>query len=123
MSRARQVESDDVRIHILDDCSDDETKHVIESLKREYPFISSECTESHGDYSDAFKRMYQICGDSEWVWTFGDDDELLPGALEWMLEHLRTVPIDVQFMHVTELKRFSGQPQPNLILDLLLFLV
>lgn len=99
-----------MRIHIVDDCSTDGTAEVIERLSKQYSFITSDRTAEHRDYADAMRHVYSICGESDWVWTFGDDDELLPGAMDYVLRHLRETKEEVQFIHVAELLRYSGKP-------------
>ena len=44
--------------------------------------------------------------DAEWVWTFGDDDKLEPGALDTILKLLPDT--DLEFIHVAEKGRYSG---------------
>ena len=64
--------------------------------------------EVHNDYSTAFREMFCEARESEWVWTFGDDDRLLPGALEFILRELVHKETDLQFVHVAETRRASG---------------
>lgn len=101
LSIARQI-IDDTRILIIDNGSEQETVYAIERLKSEFNCIDSTQHEDNIDYSVAFKRM-MTASDSDWVWTFGDDDRLMPGALKFMLEQLEKS--EAQFYHVAEVSR------------------
>lgn len=60
------------------------------------------------DYAEKFRAMMRAAPDSEWVWTFGDDDKLQPGALAFMLGRLAAAPESLHFIHVSERKRSAG---------------
>lgn len=95
-----------VTILVQDDCSTDETAEVVKRLQVEYPdIIEYRCTENRTDYSAAFKSLF-TAPSAEWVWTFGDDDQLEPGALDRILPVLTET--DVQFVHCVEKGRESG---------------
>ena len=106
-SIAEQVKASlrSITIIVQDDCSTDGTKSSIEALQREYPFIEYRCTEKRTDYSAAFRSLF-TAADSEWVWTFGDDDQLLPNGLETVLKVLDTS--DLEFLHCVEKGREAG---------------
>jgi len=93
-----------VRIIIVDDCSD-YTEHI-DALAARSTCISIMRREQHTDYADAFRAMFRAGSDSEWVWTFGDDDLLRPNALSFMLERLEHEKHD--FIHIAEVARASG---------------
>lgn len=97
-----------VQIVILDDVSANDTVQVIAKLCAEYPFVTSHRMAEHIDYSHVFRSMFQISPNSDWVWTFGDDDKLEPGALAFMLDHLTNLPPECDFLHVAEKSRASG---------------
>ncbi len=107
-SIARQIKAQirHVTILVQDDCSTDQTKAAIEDLQRQYPeIIEYRRTEARSDYSSAFHSLFQST-DSEWTWTFGDDDRLEPGALDRMLKVLTET--DCEFIHCAETGRHSG---------------
>lgn len=64
---------------------------------------------AHVDYSNTFREMFRECPDADWVWTFGDDDMLCNGALDFMLDRLANAPPELSFIHVAERQRISGQ--------------
>ena len=95
-----------VTIIVQDDCSTDGTRSSIEALQQAYPgIIEYRCTEKRTDYSAAFKSLF-TAPSAEWVWTFGDDDQLEPGALDRILPILTET--DAQFLHCVEKGRESG---------------
>jgi len=92
------------KIIVMDHGSDEPTEKVVNQLIKEFPFVRAvrlEREEGH-DYSHAFKYLFQLA-DTEWTWTFGDDDMLMPGAVESMLDALKRD--EFEFIHVAEEKR------------------
>lgn len=107
-SIATQIRSNmDAKIIILNDGSTDGTGDVCDKLEGFYPFIEARHLAKHEDYSDIFRTMFRAAPESEWVWTFGDDDRLQPKALEFMYPQLQASP-QVSFFHVAEVQRSSG---------------
>lgn len=80
-SIAEQV--NDEKIIISDHGSTDGTEDTITRLCEDFPFIGRRyCARTaHPDFSHNFRFAFQQA-DTEWTWTFGDDDLLLPGALD-----------------------------------------
>lgn len=105
-SIASQVpDSDTVKVIVIDDASEDETRLKVEALQDTYPgIIEYQRRETHTDYSDVFQDMFDAGHCHDWAWTFGDDDLLQTGALAFMLEFLSTHD-DLSFLHVPEVKR------------------
>jgi glycosyltransferase involved in cell wall biosynthesis len=104
-SIASQITSEDVALVIQDDASDKETGELCRNLTAKYPLIRYHQRLTHGDYSDAFRDMFRLGQDYEWVWTFGDDDLLQPGALPFMYDRLLNNSENCDFIHVSERKR------------------
>jgi len=102
---------ENVNIKVIDDHSPPESVEILERLSQEFPFLSHRRMEVHGDYSTAFREMFCEAPNSDWVWTFGDDDHLLPGALDFILKELVEKETDLQFVHVAETRRATGQNQ------------
>lgn len=96
-----------VFIKVLAHNASDETHQILNKLQEEFPGILKwRPLVAPADYSAAFQAMFTEAEDSEWVWTFGDDDYLLPGALPFMLEELKKPSMaDIQFLHVVEKTR------------------
>jgi glycosyltransferase involved in cell wall biosynthesis len=110
-SIAKQVMPEDegrVSIVIINDASGLDTTEMIDSLNDRWPFVTSITREEHIGYADVFRDMFRASPSSDWVWTFGDDDLLRPGAMTFMLERLKATPPELVFMHIAELKRASG---------------
>lgn len=106
IAQINAVGREDISILVSDAASIDATKETVIRLQIEFPDrIAYRCNEVHGDYSDSFQRMWGAL-DAEWVWTFGDDDQLEPGGLETILKLLPDC--DYEFIHVAEKGRYSG---------------
>jgi glycosyltransferase involved in cell wall biosynthesis len=103
---------DDVEVIVVDDASDVPLRSYAEKLAdggtgESLPAgVKIKRRDAHTEYSAAFRDMMRAAPHAEWVWTFGDDDLLRPGALKFMLEWLPKIAAD--FIHVTEAKRASG---------------
>lgn len=100
---------DGVEIIISNHGSDDHTATVCLELMQKYSFVTAAylVRSEKPDYSDAFKYLFTL-PQTEWTWTFGDDDILLPGQLAKILPLLER---DYDFIHVAEKKRSSGTGQ------------
>ena len=96
----------EVRILIGDDASTDDTPSAIGHLMDEFHFITTYRNAERTDYAAAFKTLFTRpeVADAEWVWTFGDDDLLEPGALQFILTQLAKAD-DECFFHVAEATR------------------
>lgn len=94
-----------VSIVVLDNGSEESTKNVIDRFTHD--FIEYRRFDDNQDYSVAFHRMMTACPDSDWVWTFGDDDYLRDGSLEFIIKQLKDAPDELKFIHVAEITRWS----------------
>lgn len=106
-SIAEQVESG-VTIKILYNRQEEDTRRTISRACEKWPFITSIGVEGDPEYSDKFKLMFQTPIESEWVWTFGDDDILRPEALKFILQRLKDAKPELSFIHVAEKKRSAN---------------
>lgn len=107
-SIAAEIQSAGVgKIIVCDHGSDDGTWGMLLDLKGEMPFLSCRHLARHetSDFQDNFQFAFSAA-ESEWSWTFGDDDLLLPDALKTVLHVIDAVP-DVQFIHCAEVVRAS----------------
>jgi abequosyltransferase len=85
-------------IYISDNFSDDQTPEVCNILKVKYPFITCIRLPEHVFAEENFKKVVSIA-EGDYIWSFGDDDILLPGALDFartLIEH------GLDFYHVAE---------------------
>lgn len=108
-SIASQVREGEAEIFVCDHDSTDGTWEKLLELCVEYPFIRKLRLARH-EKSD-FQDNFQFCFSQSitpWTWTFGDDDLLLPGSLELILNTLKR--FDGEFIRVAEKVRASESP-------------
>jgi glycosyltransferase involved in cell wall biosynthesis len=98
-------DGDGVVIHVVHDGDIPETTAALAAVRDRWPHVIVTKNE-HSDYSAVFRAMFRAQPDADWVWTFGDDDVLRDGALEFMLPRLQSETAD--FIHIAELQRASG---------------
>lgn len=106
-SIAAQVKRADVQIIVIGLTEENGNKEVCERMQAEIPFLQV-IHHPHEDYSQNFRAMFMAASESDWAWTFGDDDILQPKALDFMLERIEKHP-EVSFYHVAEVSRASGR--------------
>jgi glycosyltransferase involved in cell wall biosynthesis len=90
-------------IYISDNCSNDQTAEICTILKNKYPCVTYTRLAEHVLAEENFKNVVSIA-EGDYIWTFGDDDILLPGALNFartLLGH------NLDFYHVAEENRAS----------------
>lgn len=90
-------------IYISDNFSDDQTSEVCHILKTKYPFITCIRLPEHVLAEENLKAVVSIA-EGDYIWTFGDDDILLPGALDFAR---RLLVHGLDFYHVAEIGRSS----------------
>ena len=91
-------------IYIADNGSDDDTPLVGEELVRRYPFVEYQRFDEHVPFSESYKRAIQGAKD-EYVWTFGDDDKLVPTSYDFIRNTIKNSTFD--FYHVAETTRID----------------
>lgn len=78
-----------VRLVIVDNCSTDETPHVAERYSSEYNGCLEYIRNPENIGADRnIARCFELCL-TKYAWVFGDDDVLMPGALEKILYLLK----------------------------------
>ena len=107
-SIAEQVGDTDTNIIILYNSDEEHTARTVERLKAKYPIVSAQAFKGEPDYTEKFHAMFLAAPDSEWVWTFGDDELLRPGGFKFIYERLKTSPGDLSFVHISEKKRSTN---------------
>lgn len=109
----------DEKIIISDHGSTDDTEDIITRLCEEYPFIERRyCIRGEKpDFSHNFKFAFGQ-SETEWTWTFGDDDLLLPEALPTVRALCASGRAD--FFHLAEEGRstHTNQAIPGALLSL-----
>lgn len=94
------------RIFISDNASTDDTQGVVKNLQSKYPFVDYHLRDVHGDYAVNFRTVFSHAK-GRYCWLFGDDDVLLPGALQLLVSQIQAHP--VSFYHCSLDYRVSGQ--------------
>src|SRR5258708_17137207 len=92
---------------VSDHGSMDDTKEVINKLCTEFSTVRSQYVYrlETDDFQDNFRATFGNGYPTPYTWMFGDDDILLPGCLETVLELLSQD--DVEFLRVAEKVRAS----------------
>ena len=90
-----------VDLTIYDNASSDDTTTVCADLVGQFPFVVVIRNESNIG-ADANIHKALLDGNGEFVWVFGDDDYLKPGALQLICDALKQAP---------ELLRLCGQEE------------
>lgn len=88
-------------IYISDNCSDDHTPEICRRLADKYPFITYSRLSEHVFAEENFKNVISF-SEGDYIWSFGDDDLLLPGAINLMRKFLE---LNLDFYHVSEEQR------------------
>ncbi len=91
-------------IVICDDASTDSTPVVARELERKYPFVRYVRHEDRSNFTGNFKRAV-LESETEYTWTFGDDDLLMPSALSFVQGVVKNTNFD--FYHVAETTRIG----------------
>ena len=93
-----------IKIIVSDNRSTDNTAAVLERLSSKYAFLRvlTKATTWGTDYSESFRCAFALA-DTEWTWTFGDDDMLMPYGLDTVLGLIKRGGFE--FLHVAEVTR------------------
>ena len=87
------------QVVICDDASNDETQKVCAALAKKYPCVKYLRFEDRQNFAGNYKRAV-LAAEQEYVWTFGDDDLLMEGALSFMVNNIKNTQFD--FYHASE---------------------
>ena len=88
-------------IYISDNCSTDQTTEVCRLLADKYPFVFYNRLSEHVFAEENLKEVVSFA-EGDYIWTFGDDDILLSGALDFAR---RLIDHGLDFYHVAEIGR------------------
>ncbi|RYZ08850.1 MAG: glycosyltransferase family 2 protein [Myxococcales bacterium] len=82
----------DVEVVVVDGASTDETVAVVSEVATRYPQLRLIRPEQNSGLDADYDRAVQEAS-GEYIWLFADDDLLVPGAVERVLEVLREQPL------------------------------
>ena len=82
-----QAESLGVGVAVSDNCSSDDTWHLLETLKQQYPWMQIVRHTRDIGYRDNLTGVV-LSSHAHYVWPIGDKLVLLPGALEFVVAEL-----------------------------------
>lgn len=85
VQQTRSIEG--VKILVCDNCSTDDTEVIVEQCIKEFSNISYFKNERNLGLDGNVLRCYELAT-SDYIWYLSDDDVLLPGALEVVLENI-----------------------------------
>lgn len=96
--------TDEVRLVVRDNCSNYDVQAVVDKFRTICPIeFYRNRINIGGDANIA--RLFEYC-DTQWLWVVGDDDDLVPDAVETVLNTIKENP-DVIFINFGS--RFSGK--------------
>ena len=78
---------DEVEICVSDNCSQDETVHILHTFEDRLPLVWSSNKENLGFDKNIFRIIEMASG--EYVWYLGDDDAIISGSLKRVLLDLK----------------------------------
>lgn len=107
----------DAAIYISDNCSDDDTPMVTKELAGKYNFVQFSRRPEHGGVFDNLSDVTEYAV-GDYIWWFGDDDELLPGGLQKVAQHLEDPTVAYVSAGNGWFKPHSGKVASGKLLDL-----
>jgi glycosyltransferase involved in cell wall biosynthesis len=97
----------DVKISVFNNASTDNTEKVLKEYKYSFPEIISYKTGiEHVNCQESFKQAF-LMPETEYMWTFGDDDILYENGLNVVINLLKKY--DLSFVHGAEFNRVSNE--------------
>jgi glycosyltransferase involved in cell wall biosynthesis len=102
------VNSSEVELFVSDNCSDDDTPHVVQSfIDQGLPITYNRNPENLGAARNFIKCMQWASG--KYIWLLGDDDLLKPGAIAYILDLIRNG--DYGLVHLSILRNKLCLPE------------
>ena len=97
----------EIKIAVYNNASTDNTEQVLQEFKAQYPEIVSYKTGiEHVNGQESFKNAF-LLPETEYTWTFGDDDILYSNGLNVVVNLLNKY--DLGFVHGAEFTRVSNE--------------
>ena len=90
------------RVVVCDNGSSDNTRDLLANYKKKHDFVFFESLPEMKDGASCVNSVNMV--ETEWTWTFGDDDVLRPGALEKVVSVLENNP-HLHFIHAAQTSR------------------
>jgi glycosyltransferase involved in cell wall biosynthesis len=88
----------DIEVVVSDNGSDDGTNEIVTELQQKYPRLKYFRSETNLGYDRNLLRCVEMAA-GEYLWLFGSDDQLKPGAVEAVRRSLRSKPAMVFVNH------------------------
>src|SRR5450830_957022 len=110
-----QADALGVGVCVSDNGSSDGTWQVLETLKRQYPWMQITCHTRNIGYRDNLTGAV-LSSRAQYVWTLGDKLVLLPGALEFVVAelvrlHPDAVVVNSSIQDASTVERICSSPQ------------
>ena len=96
-------------VTVCNNKSTDSTIELLSEYSQKYGFLSFKTLPAHvviQDRSGSWAGSVEMV-QTEWVWTFGDDDVLLENGLDTVLSALNDNP-DLKFLHAAQISRSAN---------------
>ena len=102
------IDNSEIEIFVSDNCSDDDTPHVVQSfINQGLPITYNRNSENIGAAGNFIKCMQWASG--KYIWLLGDDDLLKPGSIEFILNQIRGN--DYGLVHLSVLSNKENLPE------------
>jgi glycosyltransferase involved in cell wall biosynthesis len=79
-----------VRVIVSNNCSTDQTRTYLDSLS--YPWLQIQHNASNIGAAANISKCYRLEARADFIWTIGDDDYLMPGAISGLLSLIDQFP-------------------------------
>ena len=96
-------------VTVCNNKSTDSTTELLSEYSQKYSFLSFKVLPEHvviQDRSGSWVGSVEMV-QTEWVWTFGDDDVLLESGLDTVISALNDNP-DLKFLHAAQVSRSAN---------------
>lgn len=102
----KEIQDRPIEVMVSDNASTDNTQQVMEEIQKEYPQIMYYRNKENVGADRNFLNCYEKAK-GDYIWLIGDDDMLLPNAIDTILEALEEKPV---FLHLNTSNLVSSEP-------------